>query len=111
MPAGDAYGNAAANGYADQIDGGGYAEEEEGADVDGSGLDDDGAGGPRKAFGDMKIWVGTWNMGASDPFAELDLDNEAHYAEVRAPAGTAARVALIASSRAPVAAPTVPSTP
>ena len=39
-------------------------------------------GAPRKAYGEMKIWVGSWNMGAADPFAELDFDNAAHAAEV-----------------------------
>lgn len=38
--------------------------------------------GPRKAFGEMKIWTGTWNMGAADPFAELNLDDDTHWAEV-----------------------------
>ena len=26
---------------------------------------------PRRAYGEMRIWVGTWNMGAEDPFLEM----------------------------------------
>ena len=40
-------------------------------------------GGPRKAYGEMKVWVGTWNMGAADPFVDLNLNNDADYMEVR----------------------------
>jgi hypothetical protein len=86
---GDAYYDGASQDYDGA--GGGY---DGGVDADGadyadalntSGASQAGgaAGGHRKAFGEMKIWVGTWNVGAADPFIDLDLNNEAHFAEVR----------------------------
>jgi len=33
----------------------------------------DGPPAPKRSFGEMKIWVGSWNMGAVDPFQALDL--------------------------------------
>ena len=34
------------------------------------------AGAPRKQFGDMRIWVGSWNMGAKDPFLDINVQRE-----------------------------------
>jgi hypothetical protein len=28
--------------------------------------------GPKKSFGEVRIWTGTWNMGARDPFLEME---------------------------------------
>ena len=41
---------------------------------------------PRLAYGEMRIWVGTWNLGAEDPFAGLVAGNKS--AEVRLFANT-----------------------
>lgn len=89
--AGDAYYDGASQDYVGG--GGGYdggVGDADGADyadaLNTSGASQAGGdgGGHRKAFGEMKIWVGTWNVGAADPFIDLDLNNEAHFAEVRA---------------------------
>ena len=67
---------------------------------DGAAPDGGGGDGPRKAFGEMKIWVGTWNMGAADPFVSLDLDNDEHYAEVSR-AARRSRAEMAAAVRGP----------
>ena len=48
---------------------------------DRAGMEDDSE--PRKSYGEMRIWVGAWNMGAMDPFGDLDFDNEDNAAQVR----------------------------
>lgn len=34
------------------------------------------AGAPRKQYGEMRLWVGSWNMGAKDPFLEMNISRE-----------------------------------
>jgi hypothetical protein len=36
-------------------------------------------GAPRKSYGEMKIWVGSWNMGAKDPFLDCAINKEKEF--------------------------------